>query len=365
MSNRRGVVWGWILLVGITLAGVLVLVPDNEPAGSALSAKSRGWLAARRYLETRGVNVTLADLPLQQWPASAPGVWVLAFPWQRVPGEAETAAVRLHLHQGGTVLYAYSGTLARFPEEQVLSELRLEERLVRDDPPLLPWKWWAHQQESWELVAADGWSAQAAGPAPEIAVPALDVVPRAPDRASVLYARTATGSEVPVVFSYSLHRGRVVVLPAALLSNGHLLAAGHADFLESLRLRLGDAWSFDEYHHGLVNAELAVASQRSSFAWDLFMIHLALFYLLGFTALVRRFGPAWREAPVVVGSTASFLRNLGALHRDMRHHQAAARLLAARHRELDPSLPEVAVPEVTTDASLLGFAREIAGARKA
>ncbi len=360
MSRRRGALWGWILLLAVTVGGLLLLMPDNEPAGSALSAKSRGWLAARRYLEARDVDVTLADVPLEQWPGSA-GLWVLAFPWQRLPEEAETAALRVHLHRGGSVLYAYSGALARFPEEQILSELRLEERLLRDNPPLLPWKWWDHQREMWELAAGDGWGAAAA--APEVVVPALDAVPRAPARASVLYSRRTGSGEVPLVFSYGLHRGRVVALPAALLANGHLLSAGHADFLESLRRWLGDSWSFDEYHHGLVNAELAMASERSAFAWDLFMIHLVVFYLLGFTALVRRFGPAWREAAVVVGSTASFLRNLGALHRDMGHHQAAARLLAVRHRELDPSLPEIAVPEVTTDARLVKFGREIANGK--
>jgi len=121
---------------------------------------------------------------------------------------------------------------------------------------------------------------------------------------------------------------------------------------------LGDEWVFDEYHHGLVNAELA-AERGSSFAWDLFMLHLAVFYVLGLFATARRFGPAWRERGVITGSTSAFLRNLGALHGQLGHHQAAARLLAQRTRELDPTLPETSVPEITSGGALVDFARRL------
>ena len=89
-------------------------------------------------------------------------------------------------------------------------------------------------------------------------------------------------------------------------------------------------------------------------------------YALGLVVLARRFGPAWREAPVVAGSTAAFLRSLGVLHRQLGHHPAAARLLDERARILDPNLPfpaETWVP-VDDDSSLVTFARKLARAQR-
>ncbi|HEX6863962.1 MAG TPA: hypothetical protein VF414_14135, partial [Thermoanaerobaculia bacterium] len=75
---------------------------------------------------------------------------------------------------------------------------------------------------------------------------------------------------------------------------------------------------------------------------DLVLIHLGLLYVVAVFTLSRRFGPAWEEPPVVIGSVGSFLSGLGALHHRLRHHKEAAALLVARTRDLSPDL---AVPE--------------------
>lgn len=353
MTRDRGVLWGCGALVGITFLGLIFIVPREGATASALSAAPRGWLAARLYLESRGVAVTLSDVPMAA--ATEPSeVWVLSFPWQRWLDDDELAALASHLRAGGTLVVAYSRTLEQHQEETVLSELGLGTRTVRGRPPLVPWRWWKYQRETWTLEPGDAWD----DAAPELMVPARRRVPRAPRGAEVLYRHLGDRRNVPLVFSYPLHRGRVVALPADTLANDHLLAGGHADFLESLRHWLGDAWRFDEYHHGLVDPGFA-AARGSSFAWDLFMLHLAVFYVLGFLALARRFGPPWREARATMGSTAAYLRQLGALHRELRHHPAAARLLAERARALDPALPGTPVPEITSDDELVAFARRL------
>jgi hypothetical protein len=349
-------------MVALCLFGVVLASPRRQASSSALSSGSGGWLAARRYLEERGARVELSARPLgtsaESEDEGPPPIWVLAFPWQAPLSDGELEALGAHLRAGGTVVAAYS-ELASGLERDVLESLGLEIRTVRGPAPLAPWKWWTFRREVWDLAAAGGWSDPET--APDLVVPAMDHVPVAPEGAAVLYRRPSpedAGEDVPVVFRYRLHRGEVLALPAAVLSNAYLLGAGHADFLESLRLGLAGDWRFDEYHHGLVDAGLA-GENPSTFAWDLFLLHLACFYALGLLALVRRFGPAWREAGVAAGSTSAFLRNLGALHRRLRHHQAAARLLAVRSRELDPSLPELDLPDVSSDAELVAFARRL------
>lgn len=363
MTRRRARAAGALaLMAAVGLLGVLLASPQRQARSSVLSAHSAGWLAARRYLEERGDSVELAARPLDETAETTPPpVWVLAFPWQVPLGTGELAAVGTHLQAGGTVVVAYSEPPSRQDERDVLAYLGLERRTVRGPAPLGPLAWWSYQREAWELTPGDGWSEGAR--APELVMSAIRNVPRAPAGASVLYFRRLSGGDavdedVPLVFTYRRHAGRVAVLPAAVLSNAYLLEAGHADFLESLRLAAGGAWRFDEYHHGLVDAGLEKET-GATFAWDLFMLHLAVFYVLGLLAVARRFGPAWREAAVTAGSTSSFLRNLGALHRRLRHHQAAARLLAVRSRELDPSLPETRPPAVSKDAELVAFGRRM------
>lgn len=359
----------WTLLVAIVVVGLVMVVPNQDANASALSGRSNGWLAARTYLEQQGAVVTLSDRSLQKTPR--PGadkglpLWVLTFPFQRNISDEDLETLQEHLRAGGTILIGYSSTLEQrdqqqSPEERVLKSLRLGVQAVRSPPSLTPWEWWSYQREDWTLQAGEGWR-EAAPEVGALTLPAIQYVPEPPRQAtvSVLYHHREGVVVYPVVFSYSLQRGRVVVLPAAVLSNVHLLKQGHADFLESLRLWLGSTWNFDEYHHGLVSTS-ASEEQGDTFAWDLFIAHVGLFYVLGLLALTRRFGTAWREGEIVAGSTSSFLRNLGALHLDLRHHQAAARILAQRKQELDPSMPEIAVPEVETDARLVEFAREIA-----
>ncbi len=351
--------WRWWLALALLLVvGALVVGGSVGAAGSSLSAEARGWLAARRYLEARGARVELRDRPLTEIEGAVPGVLVLAFPWQHHLAEGEVEAVGKVLRGGGTVLVAYSGEAGQHLEATMLDALRLETAALREPAPLGPLAWWKYHREVWSLAPEASWTGEAPGPeALELA--ALQVAPRAPRRSRVLY-RGPEGE--PLVFTYPLHRGRVVALPAPLLANAWIHRGGNADLLETLLGWLGEVWSFDEYHHALVAAD-AVPSASSSFAWDLFIVHLGLVYLLGLVALGRRFGPAWRDAPEAVGSTSAFLRNLGSLHSKLRHHRDAARLLRQRARAYDPDLAFSDDPdeplEVRDDRGLVQLARKI------
>ncbi len=360
--RRSPVVWGSAVLLVVVAAAWLA---DGEGAvSSALSRDARGWLAAQRYLAARGTAVALHDRPLTAEVDSP--VLVLAFPWQQAIADGETEALGDYLRRGGSVLIAYSGEIGSFREERVLEALQLQVTEVRSAPPLAPLAWWRYHGETWNLEPArraDACVVQGdEGCWPTLALGALRGVPEAPPSARVLY-RAPSGT--PLIFDYPLHRGRVVVLPASVLANAWLGEAGNADLLESLRGWLDGGWSFDEYHHGLVAVDSADAESSSRFAWDLFVGHLALIYLLGLLALGRRFGPVWREAPVASGSAATFLRGLGALHRKMAHHTEAAGLLIERARSyfpglsLDPDLERRAAA-VAGDQELVDLARDLA-----
>jgi hypothetical protein len=361
--SRRG--WLWLLAVGF-LAGLGYLAVGSAELGaasSALSADARGWLAARRYLEARGARVVLRDTPLaDEAPELAPeaGVLVLAFPWQLRTGSSPGTEMQLrkYAQSGGTVVFAYSGRRPGPSESAVMTALGLDGAELRPPPPLSPFRWWRYQRESWRLRPEEpGW--------PELAVGAFRHTPTPPPGARVLH-RDPGGN--PLVFAYRLNRGRVVALPAGVLANARITEAGNADFLETLHRWLGPEWTFDEYHHGLVDRG-AVPEGGSPFAWDLFTGHLALIYLLALLALGRRFGPPWREAEVAVGSTASFLRDLGALHHRLRHHGEVAPLLVERVRRHDPrlELPEEIdeeAAEVDGGGKLVALARRLAGLQR-
>ncbi len=361
---RSWTTWGLVIIL-LVLAGIWLGGGDGA-VSSALSRDSRGWLATQRYLAGRGTQVDLRDQPLTA--EIGTGVLVLAFPWQQMLADGELEALGGFLRRGGTVLLAYSGEIGRFREEQVFEALQLLTTEIRSAPPLAPLPWWRYHNETWSLEPAEGCcgGAPPARPGgPVVALGALRGAPESPPAARVFY-RAPSG--LPLVFDCPLHRGRVIALPADLLANAWLGKAGNADLLESLRGGLTGGWSFDEYHHGLVTVDPAAAESGARFAWDLFIVHLALIYLLGLAALGRRFGPAWREAPVASGSASSFLRGLGALHRKMAHHREAAQLLIERARSYFPGLAldatvERRAAEVDDDLDLVELARDVARAQ--
>ncbi len=274
-------------------------------------------------------------------------------------------------------MLAYSGSDAGLAELLVLTGLGLPPAEVRK-APLSPLAWRRFVREEWELRPVASPSPPAPLPSPplppgegrpspksadESTFPPLPVgggamgeggqggevlgpvrvwaprsVPELPKSAEALY-QGPTGR--PVIASVPRLQGRIWLLPADALANARLGGAGNADLLESLLASLGPDWTFDEYHHGLA---IVHAEERGSFEriLDLVLIHLAVLYGLAVLTLARRFGPAWREPPVVAGSAGSFLLGLGALHHRLGHHREAARRLLDRVREL---APDAVVPE--------------------
>jgi hypothetical protein len=319
-----------LAVAGLAAVAVAVSAGHEPAAGSTLSRASGGWMAARRYVEARGGRATLVDSP------SVPteGVLVLVFPWQRIepPATGDRMADR-HLAGGGTVVFAYSGR-SSWNEPAIAEHLGMAHdgapgSETGERPPLHPSRWREYAASTSTLSAEP-----AHGLAPLLAATPR-ARPRPPAGATILF-RDAEGR--PAVFSFRRHGGRVVALPAAVLSNAFLGSAGNADLLESLLAAHGGEWAFDEYHHGLAAPSEPAAESAAGPALDLILLQLALVYALGVVAVSRRFGPVWGEPPVVVGSTTSFLRGLGTLHHRLGHHRDAAELLVARARELDPRL---------------------------
>jgi hypothetical protein len=171
----------------------------------------------------------------------------------------------------------------------------------------------------------------------------------------------------PAVVVLKRHRGKIWLLPADALANARLDQPGNADLLETLLRQGGPQWTFDEYHHGLIGRQ-EVDSQGLGRTLDLVLLHLALLYLAALLTLARRFGPAWREPPVVSGSVGSFLLGLGTLHHRLSHHQTAARRLLERARELDRNLELSSdlyrLAENAGPRELLEVARQVARLRR-
>jgi hypothetical protein len=317
-----------LLATVMALAMWMMARAPQGGAGSALSRSGGGCLGARAYLEARGTRVDLLDGPLADFRKG--GVLVVAFPWQRLDSSDVATALARHLRRGGAVVFAFSGQggpRAEAMESAVAAGLGLRWHAVTQDPPLHPLLWREYTGEEWDLMPD-----ASVGPARPLRVRAVRAWPEMPPDGQVLF-RDLWGR--PMVFTHASRGGRVVALPAEVLSNARL--AGSADLLETLRVRLGDAWTFDEHHHGL-QALAAPSGHAPRRMLDLWLVHVVVLYGLCVWALARRLGPAWSEPPVVTGSAATFLLGLGALHQRLGHHDEAAALLVARARELDPRL---------------------------
>jgi hypothetical protein len=349
---NRGKLFAGLGVAALVLVGSVLLVRGKGAGPSAIDRGPSGWLAARTYLARRGGAVSLADRPPSE---VVPGpALVIAFPWQTllVPGEADS--LRARAARGGLIVFAYSGGRPAGSEELVARALGLEFKKVGGDPPLDPFAWYRFQGAESVLTAEPG---SGAGARP-VVVRALRAVPTSASSTQVLY-RLSSG--LPAVFALRLARGRVLVLPADALSNGRLSREGNADLLESLVLALPEGVVFDEYHHGLAAPPGLEESSRVA-ALDTLLFQLALLYALCVLALGRRFGPAWSEAPAVVGSTVGFLEGLGALHRQLGHSASAASLLLRRAEEWSPHMviPEsLRAAAQAGDLTLLELARAI------
>jgi hypothetical protein len=352
--------------LAVTAAALALLVAiailasgRSEARGSVLSRGPGGWLAARRYLEARGVRVRLLDQPLDP---QTSGVLVTAFPWQQGLSQAAGEQLDAYLRRGGTLVLAYSGDPESPWEDMVLKGIDVAFGEVRK-ATLNPLRWRRFSREEWDLRPASG---LAAGGEP-LRIWAPRAAPSLPKAVQALYR--GPGGE-PLVATLSYYRGTIWFVPADAFANarlGQAGSAGNADLLETLRRRLGDEWTFDEYHHGFTGRPLpeTVALGRTL---DLILLHLTVLYLVAVWTLARPFGPAWSERPVVTGSTGAFLLGLGAIHHRLGHHREAAKKLLARVRELDRELPLPAGLDVQAeDAGARGFvalAREVARRRR-
>ncbi|MEM9555497.1 MAG: hypothetical protein AAGC60_14670 [Acidobacteriota bacterium] len=388
--------WLWSLggLAAVAVV-VLLVLPEPEAAGSSLSRAPSGWWATRAYLEARGVEVTLRDVPFDHHPAADHGfaadrdfaadraeaerprspeglveaepidadVVAVVFPLQRSLGAGEIDPLAAHLRAGGVLMIGYSG------DEPSPSETRLLELVgfgdtvsLRASPPLAPRAWWRHRGERFTLEPTSGHDGAPLEVAAFDLAPARGFAPAAPGQVFYTVGSPSHDAPVALVESFEHLGGRVVLLPAALLANDEV--AGSVDLLESLTA-LGARWSFAEHLHGVLRPSVAAASS-TTVAWDLFVLHLLLVYLVLAAMVAVRFGPPWRESLRAHGSTADFLRSLGTLHHRLRHHHDAARRLRERVERLDPraQLPDLPLPVAGDGDGLVRFARAIARARR-
>jgi hypothetical protein len=352
---RNRLFLGFALLLLLCMGLALLLQERGEAKGSSLSKGANGWLAARKYLEARGARVALLDAPLDS--SAGEGVLVTTFPWQQGASMEAAEALENHLRRGGDLVLGYSGIEGNPGETVVMERLGMPLEEVRR-VTLNPMRWRAAARREWSL-RPDG---EARGAAP-VRVWAPRSAPEIPKLAEALF-RSPRGR--PAVVLLRRYKGRILLLPADALANARLGEPGNAGLLETLRVRLGDRWTFDEYHHGLTGA-IGVETATFGRALDLILLHLAALYLVALWTLSRRFGPAWSEPPTVTGSAGAFLLGLGALHHRLGHHAQAALRLLERVRELDRDLDLPADLDRRAAAAgpreLVALAREVARRR--
>ena len=357
MRRRRVLLLG--ALAVLVLAVALLAGGRSGARGSVLSRGPGGWLAARRYLEARGVRVRLLDRPLDPLELEGHGVLVTTFPWQQGLAGDAGEPLEEHLRRGGSLVLAYSGDPQNPAEVVTLKGLGLSLHEVRK-ATLNPLRWRRFAHEEWDLRPAPG----LAGAGEPVHVWAPRWAPLIPQPVSTLYR--GPGGE-PLVAALSHRRGTIWFVPADAFANARLGKAGNADLLETLRRRLGDDWTFDEYHHGLAGPS-PVETAALGRTLDLILLHLTALYLAAVLALARPFGPAWSPPPVVAGSAGAFLLGLGAIHHRLGHHREAARRLLARVRELDRHLDLPAEldgrAEIADARGLVALARQVARRRQ-
>jgi hypothetical protein len=358
--RRIFIVAGLLLLV--ILVG-LVLANKGAAAGSSLSRGGGGWLAARAYFDDSTRKIELIDRPLDLLEVEGPSTLFLVMPWVRPMSEPALAALNNHLHRGGTLVFAFA-ELKSPGELSLLPALSLEAELeIRERPPLGPLSWWRYRKERFTLLPEP----ESPFPRP-LEVAAFAAVPTAPPEAEIFFRREGPGdvddpkegtTAFPVVFEYGLHKGRVLVLPASLLSNREIQNAGNADLLAWLGSGPGPIL-FDEYHHGLVDPTVAPSSE-TRFSWDFFIFQCLLIYAVALWHIGRSFGPTWSEKQPTYGSVAAYLQQLGVLHHRLGHHRAAGNLLISRARALDPRLElDDLKSEAASGRQLVDLGREVA-----
>lgn len=364
MGRRRLAIAGTVVALAALVAFAVLSSGRSEARGSVLSRGPGGWLAARRYLEARGVRVRLLGGPPDSFQGR--GVLVTAFPWQQDLADDSGEQLAQHVRRGGNLVLAYSGDPENPAEAVVLKSLGLTLGEVRK-LTLNPLRWRRFNREEWSLRPAVGLTGSGE--------PVRVWAPRwAPGWTGDVKRHVRTLYEgpggQPLVAALSRQRGTIWFVPADAFANarlGQAGGAGNADLLETLRRRLGDDWTFDEYHHGFTGRPLLETAALGR-TLDLILLHLTVLYLAAVLTLARPFGPAWSEPPVVAGSAGAFLLGLGAIHHRLGHHREAAKKLLERVHELDRDfVVSAGLDRQAETAGARGFvalAKDVAGRRK-
>lgn len=357
MTRRVALTLGIVALLVVLALGVRA---PSTPA-SSLSRSANGWLATRLYLEGRGDAVELIDNRSRR---AGSGVLVTVFPWAGSLLESDVEPVLDHLRVGGSAVVGVSDRGG--PQQEALfGALDLEIQRLREEPPLEPRAWFAYQRQTAVLEG------RALDRPIEIRAPTWAVVP--PQDAEILF-EDPTGELAG--FSVDQRRGRLIVVPAAVLDNAGLHTDGGASLLEFLRTELATgvaggqapAWHFDEYHHGLRAESTEAASYRGT-AVMVWIGQLALLYALAVYGLARRFGSSWALPERLSESTARFLRGVARTHRRLGRFNEAAQTLITRTRIYDRRLsPSNALFDqarsVDSGGKLLAFATALHRAQK-
>jgi len=332
--NRR-LVFVLLLVLGVAAAVLFVGVEPQTNRASAQVLRSRGLLAAARYLEVTGVEVQLWERPLDELSVAPGASLVIALPMMVGLTGAELTALDRWRLGGGRVVVLTTGEEPKASDRELLNALDLYTAERGEGPPMwwFDWKDWATRQEP--ITSEAGWPSPVSiqpGRFATLPVGEAEVIYRGVENDPAVYRLAPPGW------------GEVVVVDnATALGNRWLGEAENLALLERL-FPAGSPVFIDEWRQGysaieVVDADVLTPSQ-------LLLTHLALLYLAAIWTLSRPFGPPLRAAGVRRGSVSRDLLALASLHRYSKHAEAAGQRLLdlvrtrAGRRSQELGLPE-------------------------
>jgi len=350
MKRRLLVALGLVFAVAVAL--ISVGVEDQTNRASAQVHRSRGLLAAARYLDATGAPTQRWERPLDELSVDPDASLVLALPMKNGLTEAEQSALTRWRIGGGRVVVLTSGDEPRASDQELLDLLDLFAVDRREEAPLwwFDWKDWATRRE--RLTSKLGW------PSPVVIQPGayatrpleeVEVLYRGPDGDPAVYRWRPSGW------------GEIVVVDnATALGNRWLGEAENLALLERL-FPAGQPVIFDEWRQGYSAVEVVDADAVLTPS-QLLLAHLLLLYGAAIWTLSRPFGPPARDAGVRRGSVSRDLLALASLHRYGKHaEQAGQRLLELARERAGRRVGELGLPEQFDggEDELIALARQV------
>lgn len=344
MSRRAFI--GVLALAAFLLVAIALLTPGAEDSGpSVRSTMQFGLSSGFAYLDRRHQPVLAFEKPFSELP-DPPQLLVIAEPLTAFFSLEDAAALTRWLQKGGRLLLLSSSRRSSMVPElgpgRLCLQLAVRPEAEQAEPP-----WGFEAYKAWRLATLDGRTTGEGGLSDlTFRTRIQGLFYQSPPQAKILVKGT---NQAPLVFSFRIGRGKVVVVNnSSAFGNALLWEAGNLALWEDLiaTQAAGLPILFDEFHHGH-QALTAEGRTAALSAFELLAAHLLLLYLAAAYCLSRPFGPRFAARQLPTSSVGTSLAALAGLHSRGRHSIAAGQQLLSAARKIlrgdegsGPALPK-------------------------